>query len=67
MVAMMAGADPGRLSVLVWVYAIGRIIHAGLYYAIATEKNPSPRSYAFIVAMLAKLVLLYDVGVALIS
>ncbi|MDT0583394.1 MULTISPECIES: MAPEG family protein [Alteromonadaceae] len=45
-------------GVLVWVYVIARIIHMALYYAIATEKNPSPRSYFFMLGLLANVALL---------
>ena len=30
--AMMAGYDPRKLSIIVWIYAITRIIHMILYY-----------------------------------
>ena len=40
------------LAVLIWVYAGCRIIHMALYYAVATEKNPSPRSYFYMVGVL---------------
>ncbi len=63
--AMMLGLDAGRLEVIIWVYAAARIVHSLLYYVIATEKNPSPRSYFYIIALGANLVLAYDVGVAL--
>lgn len=55
MLAMFVGADEGWLSGLVWVYAIARIIHMVLYYVIATEKNPSPRSYFYIIGLFANI------------
>lgn len=56
--AVLAGADPFWSGLLVWVFAIARIIHMVLYYAIATERNPSPRSYFFLIGMLAQIGLL---------
>ncbi len=55
--AILAGMDSYWLGVLVWVYAAARIVHMVLYYAIATEKNPSPRSYFYMIALLSNLVL----------
>jgi uncharacterized MAPEG superfamily protein len=48
---------------LVWVYAIARIIHMALYYVVATEANPSPRSYFYIVGFVANMVVLVMLGV----
>ena len=53
--AMLVGADTGVVAALVWTMLVARIIHMVLYYAIATEKNPSPRSYFFIIGWLANL------------
>ncbi|MGC6472751.1 MAG: MAPEG family protein [Parvibaculales bacterium] len=64
--AIMLELDPGRLANIVWVYAAARIVFTGLYYAIATEKNPSPRSYFFIIAFIANIILAVDVGRALL-
>ena len=55
--AMLAGMDAYWLGVLVWVYAVARIIHMVLYYLIGTEKNPSPRSYFYMIALLSNIVL----------
>ena len=43
-----------------------RIIHMLLYYYIATEKNPSPRSYFYGFGLIATLYLLVDLGIFLI-
>ena len=51
--AMFVGLNPATLAAIVWVYAVARILHMVLYYAIATEKNPSPRSYFFLAGWLA--------------
>ncbi|MEE4246136.1 MAG: MAPEG family protein [Kangiellaceae bacterium] len=56
-IALLTGFDAQNLAIIVWVYAIARIIHTVLYYTIATEKNPSPRSYFYIIALLANIVL----------
>lgn len=64
--AVFVGADTLWTAILVWVFALGRLIHMLLYYAIATERNPSPRSYFFALAFIANVALLGVVGVALI-
>lgn len=64
--AIWLNVAPSVLGVIVWVYALARIVHMVLYYAIATEKNPSPRSYFYIIALLANLVLLGYVAAALV-
>jgi uncharacterized MAPEG superfamily protein len=56
--AMFSGANVFWTGLLVWIYAMARILHMVLYYAIATEKNPSPRSYAFMAGFIANIVLL---------
>ncbi|MDO3380670.1 MAPEG family protein [Gilvimarinus algae] len=63
---MFAGAHPRWLGIFVVVYALARIVHMVLYYAIATEKNPSPRSYFFGIALLAQIGILGLVGATLI-
>ena len=65
--AILTGYDAGRLAIVVWIYAVARIIHALLYYVIATEKNPSPRSYFYIIGFLATLFLMVDLGRVLIA
>ena len=56
--AILVGADVFWTGLLVWVMALARIVHMVLYYAIATQKNPSPRSYFYLLAVLANIVLL---------
>ena len=56
--AILAGADAFWAGLLIWIYAAARILHMALYYAIATEVNPSPRSYFFLMGLLANIVLL---------
>lgn len=54
-------------ALCVWVYLIARIIHMALYYAIATEKNPSPRSYFFLIGVVSNIVMLVMLGLRLAS
>ena len=51
-IALMSGYGPNKLSVVVWLYAISRIIHMILYYKIATNKNPSPEVFSGLLAFL---------------
>ena len=57
-VAILSGYSSFKLGIVVWIYAISRIIHMLLYYYIATEKNPSPRSYFYGFGLLATLYLI---------
>jgi glutathione S-transferase len=65
LLGMLVGMDAYWLGMLVWVYAIARVLHMALYYALATETNPSPRSYFFMVGFIANLVLLIMLGLHL--
>ena len=65
-VAILAGYSAFKLSIVIWIYAISRIIHMILYYFIATEKNPSPRSLFWILGLLATIYLVVDFGIFLI-
>ncbi len=56
--AILVGVDALWAGIVIWVMAISRVIHMILYYAISTEKNPSPRSYFYLIAVLANIVLL---------
>lgn len=64
--AIFVGADAFWVGTLIWVFAVSRIIHMVLYYVIATEKNPSPRSLFYMSALLANIALLFFCGLALI-
>ena len=55
--AIVVGAGTGLVAALVWTMVVARVIHMILYYVIATDKNPSPRSYFFIIGWLANLAL----------
>lgn len=56
--AILGTANLYWTALLVWVYAIARIAHMLLYYLIATERNPSPRSWFFLLGFLANVMLL---------
>jgi len=62
LLSIFTQVDPYWVGVAVWLYALARIVHMVLYYAVATEQNPSPRSYAFIVGFLVSLALLLRAG-----
>jgi uncharacterized MAPEG superfamily protein len=65
-IAALSGYDSTKLTVVVWVYAIARIVHMVLYYKIATDKNPSPRSIFWAIGFLTNLYLMIDLGIHLI-
>lgn len=58
LLAILIGADAFWLMICIWSFAIARIIHMLLYYAVATNENPSPRSYFFLMGLLSNLGLL---------
>lgn len=55
------------IAISMWVYLIARLIHMALYYGIATERNPSPRTYFFLLSLGANIVILGLLGFKLIS
>jgi len=65
-IAALSGYSATKLSVIVWIYAIARIVHMVLYYKIATDKNPSLRSIFWAIGFLTNLYLMFDLGVHLI-
>jgi uncharacterized MAPEG superfamily protein len=65
-IAILADYSAFKLGIVVWIYAISRIIHMLLYYYIATEKNPSPRSLFWVLGLLATIYLVVDFGIFLI-
>ncbi len=56
--AMFMSYAPVTVAWCAWIYAVARVFHMGLYYAIATEKNPSPRSYFYAVGLFANIALM---------
>jgi|SRR5690554_1225521 len=65
--AFFAGTHPGWTALCLWLYALARMVHMLLYYAIATEKNPSPRSYFYGLGLLANVILLLLAGWSLLT
>ena len=65
-IAILAGYDANGLKIIVWIYAISRIIHMLLYYIVATDKNPSIRNIFYIIGFIANLYLMVDLGIFLI-
>jgi uncharacterized MAPEG superfamily protein len=57
LIGILSGLSPTGLAVVLWIFAAARIAHMLLYYKIATERNPSPRSYFYAIALLSNLVL----------
>nr|WP_319391572.1 MAPEG family protein [uncultured Cohaesibacter sp.] len=65
--AMASGFSPWWLSLLSWVYVAARACHMVTYYLVATRKNPSLRSYFFMLAVFAQLVLFVMLGLNWLS
>ena len=63
LIAILSGYGSFKLSIIVWIYAIARIIYMILYYKIATKKNPSPRSIFWAIGFLTNLYLMIDLGI----
>ena len=66
-IAMLAEYSASRLSTIIWIYAISRIIHMILYYKIATNKNPSKRSIFWAIGFLVSLYFMVDFGFYLLA
>jgi uncharacterized MAPEG superfamily protein len=66
MLAIFVEVSATGVAVAIWVYACARFMHMVLYYKIATESNPSPRSYFFMIGLITNLVLLISTAVAMI-
>ena len=64
--AILVGVSPFWTGLLLWIYALARLGHMILYYQIATEKNPSPRTYFFMIGLIANVVLLMLCGLTLL-
>ena len=63
---MFVGVTPFYLAILVWVYGLCRIVHMALYYAMATERNPSPRTYFYMIGLVTNLILYVLLFISLI-
>ena len=55
--AILIGANAFWNAVFIWAFVVCRVIHMILYYVIATEKNPSPRTYFFSLGLMANIAL----------
>ncbi|ROS05358.1 putative MAPEG superfamily protein [Sinobacterium caligoides] len=65
--AILVGVDSHWCGILIWIFALSRLLHMVLYYSIATEKNPSPRSYFYLSGLVANIILLILIGKILTS
>lgn len=65
--SFIIGYHSAIFAMCIWVYVVARILHMVFYYSIATEKNPSPRSYFFLAAVGANLVMLVLLGLRLVA
>lgn len=61
---MQMGISGAVFNIAALVFVIARLIHMVLYYKIATEKNPSPRSHFFMIGWIANVVMLVMVTLA---
>lgn len=59
--AMFASVEPATLVWTISIFTAARFIHMVLFYKIATNKNPSPRSYFYMIGLIAQLFLLYAI------
>ena len=66
-IAMLSEYSASRLSTIIWIYAISRIIYMILYYKIATNKNPSKRSIFWAIGFLVNVYLIVDLGFYLLA
>ncbi len=53
--AMLIGVDPLWAAICIWIFVVARTMHMTLYYVIATNKNPSPRTWFFMLGLFANL------------
>lgn len=67
MLAFVLNYQSMVFALCMWVYLIARFIHMVLYYAIATKKNPSPRSYFFLIGVVANITMLVLLGMRLVA
>lgn len=65
-IAILIGATALWTGLFIWIFAIARIGHMALFYAIATEKNPSPRTVFFMLGLIANIALLGLCGITLL-
>ena len=61
-VGILIDYDSNRLGIITWVYAVSRIGHMLVYYLIATDRNPSLRSFFWLFGFFAMAYLIGDLG-----
>ena len=66
LLAFVLNVQSPIFAIFIWTYLIARIVHMVLYYVIATEKNPSPRTYFFLIGVAANIAMLVILGLRLI-
>lgn len=66
LLAILTGVSATITAICVWVFAVARIFYTLLYYVIQTEENPSPRTFLFLIALLANLYLLLAIALHLL-
>ncbi|MDC2890303.1 MAPEG family protein [Psychrosphaera algicola] len=58
LVACLVGVNAEHLLTVTVIFFVARLVHMVLFYAIATNKNPSPRSYFYMIGLFAQLYLI---------
>jgi uncharacterized MAPEG superfamily protein len=66
LLAILIGTEANWTTLFIWIFALARIAQMILYYAIATEKNPSPRTYFFLIGLFANAGLIVLCAITLI-
>jgi uncharacterized MAPEG superfamily protein len=66
LLAILIGANALWTGLLIWLYALARIGHMALYYGISTDRNPSPRTWFFMLGWVANIALLVFCVIALV-
>lgn len=62
LVGLFVGVESQSLFIVSSVFFVARFIHMVLFYLIATNTNPSPRSYFYFIGLLSQLYLIGLVG-----
>ncbi|MEO9943825.1 MAPEG family protein [Paraglaciecola sp.] len=62
LVGLLVGVESQSLLIVSSVFLVARFIHMVLFYLIATNTNPSPRSYFYMIGLLSQIYLIGLVG-----